>query len=155
MHQLLRTHAQHVIQASLQAVLPDRAVERALRGRSFPGRLLLVAVGKAAWQMARAARDCLGERVEGGIVITKYGHLGGPIQGLDCWEAGHPVPDENSFRATRAALELVRGLSKEDTVLFLLSGGGSALFEQPLVDGGELQDITSQLLASGDRKSVV
>ena len=71
MHQLLRTHAQHVIQASLQAVLPDRAVERALRGRSFPGRLLLVAVGKAAWQMARAARDCLGERVEGGIVITK------------------------------------------------------------------------------------
>ena len=149
MHQLLRTHAQHVMQASLQAVLPDRAVERALRGRSFPGRLLLVAVGKAAWQMARAARDCLGERVEGGIVITKYGHLGGPIQGLDCWEAGHPVPDENSFRATRAALELVRGLSKEDTVLFLLSGGGSALFEQPLVDGGELQDITSQLLASG------
>lgn len=149
MHQLLRTHAQHVMQASLQAVLPDRAVERALRGRSFPGRLLLVAVGKAAWQMARAARDCLGERIEGGIVITKYGHLGGPIQGLDCWEAGHPVPDENSFRATRAALELVRGLSKEDTVLFLLSGGGSALFEQPLVDGGELQDITSQLLASG------
>ena len=59
------------------------------------------------------------------------------------------MPDANGFAATQKALELVQGLTAGDTVLFLLSGGGSALFEQPLVPGAELQDITSQLLASG------
>src|SRR5699024_3939180 len=66
-----------------------------------------------------------------------------------CYEAGHPVPDENGFAATGRALELVRGLGAGDTVLFLLSGGGSALFEQPLIPGAELQNITGQLLACG------
>ena len=66
-----------------------------------------------------------------------------------CHEAGHPVPDGNSFAATSQALELVRGLTADDTVLFLLSGGGSALFEKPLIPGDELQDITRQLLACG------
>ncbi len=73
----------------------------------------------------------------------------GPIDRFVCYEAGHPVPDENSFRATQAALDETSGLSSEDTVLFLLSGGGSALFEKPLVDGCILQDITNQLLACG------
>ena len=73
----------------------------------------------------------------------------GPIANFSCFEAGHPVPDENSFRGTQAALELVSGLSEKDTVLFLLSGGGSALFEKPLVSAEELQDITGQLLACG------
>ena len=59
------------------------------------------------------------------------------------------MPDENSFRATQAAIDLVSGLSNRDTVLFLLSGGGSALFEKPKVSGEELQDITEQLLACG------
>ena len=88
-------------------------------------------------------------RVDGGVVVTKYGHVKGTIPGVDCCEAGHPVPDENGFAATRKALELVQGLTAEDTVLFLLSGGGSALFEKPLIPGAELQQITSQLLASG------
>ena len=73
----------------------------------------------------------------------------GPIPGFDCYEAGHPVPDEKSFRATAKALAMTEHLTEADTVLFLLSGGGSALFEQPLVSGEELQSITSQLLASG------
>jgi hydroxypyruvate reductase len=59
------------------------------------------------------------------------------------------VPDENTFRGTQAALDLVTGLKAEDTVLFLLSGGGSALFEKPLIPAFELQDITRQLLACG------
>lgn len=59
------------------------------------------------------------------------------------------MPDENGFAATRCALDLVRGLDAADTVLFLLSGGGSALFEDPLLPGAELQDITQQLLACG------
>ena len=79
--------------------------------------------------MAMAASDCMGDRIDKGVVITKYGHVKGPIDRVECFEAGHPVPDENSFRATQAAIDMVTGLSSEDTVLFLLSGGGSALFE--------------------------
>ena len=149
MDQLLRSHADMIVKASISAVLPDEAVKRALDGQSFPGRVLLVAAGKAAWKMAKAAADFLGERIEKGVVVTKYDHVMGPIGNFSCYEAGHPVPDENSFKGTQAALNLVADLTEQDTVLFLLSGGGSALFEKPLVSGEVLQDITAQLLASG------
>ena len=148
MDQKLRQDADAIIRAAIAAVLPDEAVRRALKGRHFPGRVLLVAAGKAAWQMARAAVEALGP-VDAGVVVTKYGHVQGQLPGVICYEAGHPVPDENSFRATQAALDLVAGAKETDTVLFLLSGGGSALFEKPLIPGGELQDITQQLLACG------
>ncbi len=145
----LRADADAIIAASIAAVQPDGAVKRALTGLEFPGRVVLVAAGKAAWQMAKAASDYLGDRIDGGVVVTKYDHVMGPIANLDCREAGHPVPDENSFSGTQAALDLVSGLTEKDTVLFLLSGGGSALFEKPLVPGEVLQDITGQLLACG------
>ena len=149
MNETLRRDADAIIGASLSAVLPDEAVRRALKAfQPKGGKVMLVAAGKAGWQMARAAVEALG-RVDGGVVVTKYGHVKGQISGVDCYEAGHPVPDENGFAATEKALELVQGLAAEDTVLFLLSGGGSALFEKPLLPGGELQDITHQLLASG------
>ena len=149
MNPTLRRDADAIIRSSLNAVLPDEAVRRALNAFApRGGRVLLVAAGKAAWQMAHAAVEALG-RVDGGVVVTKYGHVKGEIPGVTCCEAGHPVPDENSFSATEKALTLVQGLTAEDTVLFLLSGGGSALFERPLLPGEELQDITSQLLASG------
>ena len=149
MDKTLRAHADAIVAASIQAVQPDGAVSRALSGREFPGRVVLVAAGKAAWQMAKAAYDCLGSRIENGVVVTKYHHVMGSIGNFTCCEAGHPVPDENSFAGTQKALDLVRGLSKDDTVLFLLSGGGSALFEKPLVSGAVLQDVTGQLLACG------
>ena len=149
MDQVLRKHADTIISASIKSVLPDEAVKRALEGRKFPGRVLLVAGGKAAWQMAKAASDYLGDRIENGVVVTKYDHVMGPIANFTCCEAGHPVPDENSFAGTQKALDLVADLQPEDTVLFLLSGGGSALFEKPLVSGPVLQDITGQLLACG------
>jgi len=149
MNKLLRTHADTIITSAINAVKPDEAVARALAGVSFSGRVLLVAAGKAAWQMAKAAHDCLGDRIDAGVVVTKYDHVMGPIADFDCREAGHPVPDENSFSGTQAALDLVSNLTENDTVLFLLSGGGSALFEKPLVDGAVLQDVTGQLLACG------
>lgn len=149
MNKLLRAHADAIVASAIRAVKPDEAVRRALQGQEFSGRVVLVAAGKAAWQMAKSAHDCLGERIDAGIVVTKYGHVMGSIADFDCREAGHPVPDEHSFAATQAALELVDGLTERDTVLFLLSGGGSALFEKPLVDGSTLQNVTSQLLASG------
>lgn len=146
----IREDADKIVQAALAAALPDAAVKRALEGRDFgPGRLVLVAAGKAAWQMAAAACGILGERLDAGIVVTKYGHVKGPIPGVECCEAGHPVPDENSFAATQKAIDLVSGLTEQDTVLFLLSGGGSALFEKPLIPAEELEDITRQLLGCG------
>ena len=145
----LRVHADQIIREAIAAVQPDAAVRRALQEMEFPGRVLSVAAGKAAWQMAKAASECLGNRIEKGVCITKYGHVMGPIVNFTCYEAGHPVPDENSFLGTQAALDLTVNLTETDTVLFLLSGGGSALFEKPLIPGAELQDITEQLLACG------
>ena len=146
----LRSDADQIIQKAIDAVLPDVAVVKALEKKDFgSGRVVLVSVGKAAWQMAKAASGFLGERIDTGIVITKYDHAKGPIAGFELIEAGHPVPDEQSFRGTERALELVSGLSEEDTVLFLLSGGGSALFEKPLIPAEELAALTNALLASG------
>ena len=143
--------AEFIIKESIAAVLPDRAVESALERRTFERPPVLVAIGKAAWRMAKAAYDKLGGNVLRGIVITKYEHSEGPIGPLEIYEAGHPVPDENGIAATKRALEIVSGLSDEDTVLFLVSGGGSALFELPAGEAtlGDIADITRQLLACG------
>lgn len=146
----LRNDADYIIKKSIQKVLPDEAVAQALRKKEFnTGNIYVVAAGKAAWQMAKAAADLIGEQIEAGVVVTKYNHVMGEIPKMKCFEAGHPVPDENSFIGTQAALDLVADLRAEDTVLFLLSGGGSALFEKPLIPAEELTDITKQLLACG------
>ena len=148
MEQELYQEALQITDSAIQAVKPDAAVKRALSEMPHSGRIFLVAAGKAAWQMADAAVKTLGQ-MEDGVVVTKYGHVKAESPGVRCYEAGHPGPDANSFAATEKALELVHGLHPEDTVLFLLSGGGSALFEKPLISGEELQEITAQLLASG------
>jgi len=149
MNQILRSDAETIVRAAIEAVKPDAAVQRALKDLTFPGRVFLVATGKAAWQMAAAALDCLTVPLSGGVVVTKYDHVMGPLSGITCYEAGHPVPDENSFLGTQATLDLTADLQPTDTVLFLLSGGGSALFEKPQIPGEELQAITKQLLARG------
>lgn len=149
----LREDANKIIGASIQAVLPDEAVKKALNTASFlhtkTGNIYMVACGKAAWQMGYAASNVLGEALQAGVVVTKYDHVKGDIPKTVCYEAGHPVPDSNSFLGTQAAIDLVSNLTKEDTVLFLISGGGSALFEKPLISEEELADVTKQLLACG------
>ena len=147
-HQM-RADAEKIVRAALASVLPDEAVRRALAGMTFPGRIILVSVGKAGWQMAKAAVDFLPRKIDAGIVLTKYGHVKHPLDGILCLEAGHPVPDVNSYLGTEKVLDMTRNLGETDTVLFLLSGGGSALFEKPLIDPTELQDVTAQLLACG------
>lgn len=141
--------AHTIIDAAISGVLPDAAVIRALSAAEFPGRVFLVAAGKAAWQMSYAAVQTLSVPLSGGVVVTKYGHVKGELPGITCFEAGHPVPDENTLLATEAVLALTADLKETDTVLFLLSGGGSALFEKPCIPLEELQSITGQLLASG------
>lgn len=146
----LRKEADEIIEEVLLSVQPDCAVKKALKQKQFQkGKIYLVAVGKAAWQMAKAASECLTDKITRGIVITKYDHVKGEIPRIECCEAGHPLSDENSFRYTQKVLDMVSGLNKEDTVLFLLSGGGSALFEKPLLPEEELIDINHQLLACG------
>ena len=143
--QTLRRDAEDICRSAIEASVPDAAIQRALA--QLPpcqGRTVLVSIGKAGWQTAKAAYDALGSTIEQGVVVTKYGHSQGPIGGLAIYEAGHPVPDEHSVRATEAALAAVSGLSARDRVLFLVSGGGSALFERPLVPLAELEDITGQ-----------
>lgn len=146
----LREEADKIIKEAITKVLPDEAVKQALKNRKpVKGKLYLVAVGKAAWQMAKASADILKGQIEKGIVITKYGHIQGDIPGIECFEAGHPVPDANTFAATQKVIGLTEELQADDQVLFLLSGGGSALFEKPLISTEELSDITKQLLACG------
>lgn len=148
MIQTLFDDVHSILDSALDAVKPDSAVYKALQDFRPEGRVFLVSVGKAAWQMAAAVRY-LPTAPAGGIVITKYGHVKHPLPGIVCCEAAHPVPDEQGFWATEKVIKMVEHLRAEDTVLFLLSGGGSALFEAPLVSGQELQSITNQLLASG------
>ena len=146
----LREQAQRIIEAALSAAQADTAVKKALHAADFSaGKLILVAAGKAAWQMAQAAYEELGERIDRGIVITKHEHSRGTIGNFSICEAGHPVPDENSFQATQCAIDMVSGLCEKDTVLFLLSGGGSALFEKPLIPAADLERLTKELLSCG------
>ncbi len=147
----IRKDVMAIANKALKSVLPETAVKRALKRLNTDGRIVMVSVGKAAWRMAKAAHEILGEKIGKGIVITKYGHCFGEIGSIELFEAGHPLPDDNSVRATERALEMLRGLTSDDVVLFLLSGGGSALFEKP-AEGISLDDIanmTDQLLRCG------
>ena len=146
----LRQDAEHIARGAVAAVMPDNAVQRALKNISFlGGNIYLVAVGKAAWQMADAAVKHLDVPIKDGIVLTKYDHVKGDIPNVRCYEAGHPVPDENSYFGTEKVLEMTKELSAQDTVLFLLSGGGSALFEKPLTAPEKVQNTTQKLLSCG------
>jgi len=150
MRELYR-NADIIINRAIEANLPQRAVRSALKNHSFSGNIYLIAIGKAAWTMAHSAWEELGGKIKKGVVITKYGHSSGDIPGMEIVEAGHPLPDENTIAGTQKAVELARGLSVGDELLFLISGGGSALFEQPLpgLELADIAEITNQLLASG------
>ncbi|MDR1378024.1 MAG: glycerate kinase [Synergistaceae bacterium] len=160
----IRETAISVAKSAIESVLPERAVKEALadpmggmlggmleRTAGDEGIIVLVAIGKAAWRMANAAHELLGPKIARGCVITKDGHSMGPIGSLEIFEAAHPVLEQRNLDATRRTLEMLKGLTEKDTVLFLVSGGGSALFELPL-DGvtlKDLADMTGQLLACG------
>ncbi len=150
MHSLLQD-ANTILSDAIQSVLPQTAVQQALSQTQFRGKLHVIAVGKAAWTMAKAAFDTLGEQIEHGIVLTKYLHNKGTIPKFQLLEAGHPVMDENGIRATETILQHVQNLTEEDTILFLLSGGGSSLFEKPAgtLSLADIQSVNRQLLACG------
>ena len=137
-----RTTVLRIFEAALAEVDPDRAVRRALRDweatmgvagvhrdATNVENVWLVAFGKAAPAMARAAVDELKEIEVSGLVISNHGE---PLpDGLELRVTGHPSPDERSVAAARAALDLLHGAGQGDLVLCLISGGGSALLELP------------------------
>ena len=146
----------------LQAVEPRTAVKAAMhldgddfevagRRLELTGRVVVLAIGKAAVPMAEGCRDVLGSRIETGIILTKDGHLGGGVPGFEAFEARHPLPDERGIAATQHILSVVQDLTDQDVVIALISGGGSALLEAPL-DGISLEDFqrtTDVLLRAG------
>ena len=150
-HTLIR----RIYTEALLAVAPRRAVVAALHdldGELEPdGRLIVIAIGKAAPAMAQGARDVLGDRITHGIILTKHGHLDAPVSGFDAFEAGHPIPDDDGARATRTIIDTVSDLSADDAVLALVSGGGSALLELPRkpLTLADMQATTRLLLHAG------
>ena len=143
--------AQKIIAAAIAENMPHAAVENALSAHEFSGNVYMLAIGKAAWSMAKSASDYLGNTIKKGIVITKYGHSEGTIAGMEVIEAGHPLSDHNTIRGTQKAIALAESLTAEDELIFLISGGGSALFEKPQPDLSlaDIVAINNQLLASG------
>ena len=97
------------------------------------GRLIVIGAGKASAAMARAVEDHWSGPAEqlGGLVVTRYGY-GVPCQRIEIVEAAHPVPDAAGLKAAERLLQLVQGLTAEDLVLCLISGGGSSLLPLPL-----------------------
>jgi len=137
--------------AAVKTAMPDVAVPANLPAPPR-GRTIVVGAGKAAAAMARAVdMNWPDDKPLGGLVVTRYGHSVGPLRRIEVVEASHPVPDAAGQKAAARILEMVRGLSADDLVLCLISGGGSALLSLP-APGVSLEDkqaINSALLKSG------
>jgi glycerate 2-kinase len=153
---LALTVTRTIFDAAVSAVDARAAVARGICEREGElrvpagGRLLVVAVGKAAARMARAAEDILGDRIAAGLGITKYGH-GEPTSIVAIREASHPTPDAAGVTASMELAAMLQGATADDVVLCLVSGGGSALLTSPApgITLAELSATTSALLASG------
>jgi len=159
----LRAHAREIFMAGVKSADPASGIKTNVRlhddylqiaDRSYRlsniRNILVVGCGKAAARMALAIENLLGDRVAGGIVVVKYGYALS-LERIKVVEAGHPMPDEAGLEGARQIIELVRTAGENDLVLFLISGGGSALFPAP-ADGltlAEKQRATQMLLQSG------
>lgn len=148
---MLKDDAPDIIRAAIRNSLPYEQTAKTLASLDLPeSGLTVFSIGKAAIPMAKAAADILGGRIKTGLAVTKYDHTGdfaSPY--FDVIEAAHPVSDENSVLAAERALTIADGLTGNDTVLVLLSGGGSALFEKSKISPELQRDITKKLLARG------
>ncbi len=159
----LRDDAIAIFYAGLAAVEPAAAVQRHVQRdgdfltvadrqydlRNFKN-IFVIGAGKAASPMAAVLEEILAERLTGGQVNVKYGHLS-PLKKIHLQEAGHPVPDEAGLHGTKKILELLLQADENDLVIGVISGGGSALLPMP-AEGIRLEDkqaTTKLLLACG------
>jgi hydroxypyruvate reductase len=161
--QQLREDSQRIFAAGVAAVDPTAAVQRAVirRGETLLvegvpydlrrfARVYVVGGGKAGATMARGLETILRERLTGGAVTVKYGHVA-PVSRITIYEAGHPIPDAAGVRGTEAIMRLAQQAGDDDLVFCLLSGGGSALLPAPTagISLAEKQQVTSLLLECG------
>ncbi len=140
----LRSDVARIWTAALRAVDPAAAVRRFVKREGSKllvdrqyfdldrvKRVWVLGAGKAAAPMARALEGILGDRLTGGLVVTRYGH-GLPLRKLELIEAGHPLPDANSVAAAGHIIRMAESeITSQDLVFWLLSGGGSSLFVAP------------------------
>lgn len=159
-----RASIERWFQAGLAAVDPYQATASELRrldngieidGEVIPladsATVVALAIGKAAAPMARALDHVMGDRLDRRLILTKDGHLAGAPDGWRQFEASHPVPDVRGVAATKVILEALAGLSADDLVIVLVSGGGSALLEAPRSPLGldDIRQVTDLLLRAG------
>jgi hydroxypyruvate reductase len=146
-----RALLRRMFEAAIETASPDTAVPAHLPGPPR-GRTIVVGAGKAAASMARAVEaHWPADKPLSGLVVTRYGHGVGKLARIEVVEASHPVPDAAGREAARRILESVSGLTPDDLVLCLISGGGSALLSLP-APGIALEDkqaINRALLRSG------
>jgi len=164
----LKREARAIFRAGLNAVHAGEAIykymkiEKGQKGQEYlvcgkqrisldeTERILVLGAGKASSQMARAVERRLGNRIDGGVVVTQYGYAE-KCRHIEILEASHPVPDISGLEASRKIEKLAADARKEDLVIFLLSGGGSALMPAP-ASGISLEDkqsATNSLLRAG------
>jgi hydroxypyruvate reductase len=137
-----------MFEAAVESAQPDHCVPLHLPEPGL-GRTIVIGAGKASAAMARALEKSWDGPLSG-LVVTRYGYAV-PCERIEIVEAAHPVPDEAGLRAARRMMDLVSGLSADDTVICLISGGGSSLLPLPL-EGISLEDkqnVNRALLASG------
>jgi glycerate 2-kinase len=156
----MKDELREILDAALAAAEPGRTVRRFLSvedGRVRvgdkvfePRRVFVLAVGKAAGPMARAAGEVLGEALSGGLCVVKAGSEE-PPEPFDTVAASHPEPDERSVRAAESVEEFLDGLEDGDLLLVLVSGGASALLADaaPGITLEDLKQLTGALLRSG------
>jgi hydroxypyruvate reductase len=143
-----RALLEDLFRTAVAAADPGRAMSAHLPAKPA-GKTIVVGAGKASAQMARAFEQLWGQPVDG-LVVTRYGHAV-PTTQIEIVEASHPVPDEAGYLAARRMMAKVHGLSHDDLVVALISGGGSALLPSPGpgLSFEDEQAVTRALLASG------
>jgi hydroxypyruvate reductase len=163
-NQALREDAVAIFRAALRAANASDAVERHLRRTELQiragrarftltrlNRIFVVAVGKAAPQMAEAIEQRIGDKFTRGLVITKHGHTSSYAGKCEVIESSHPIPGEDSLRAGQATLALLHDLSPKDLLIVAVSGGASSLLCAPVEDVSlaAKQQTTDLLLRAG------
>src|SRR5437868_3748787 len=157
----LRQSSRLIWEAALNAANPATCIRKFLqlkdnilnaggKDMEIAGRLIVIGAGKPAAKMAQVVEETLGSHISDGLIVTKYGHAL-PLRRMQIVEAGHPIPDSAGIRAVRETRDLLRGLTKDDIVLVLISGGGSALWPAPAegITHAEKQEKTYLPLRAG------
>lgn len=146
----MKNEIKQIIDYSINQCKPDILLSKYLPQQKFNnGKLIVISLGKAGWTMGNAAQKYLKKKIDCGIILTKYHHALANIDNFTIYEAGHPITDNNGIIATEAIISLLKSLNGNDDVIFMISGGGSALLEQPIIPLSDLQQINKKLINGG------